>query len=209
MLTFLKSLFGTTPSPSRQLTDPSQLQVGDLLVWTDSFGVPPDIRQQKFEVTAIQSYQFEHQYSLEYQLRSATNQHYYLSLQTENGESVLTLSRALTRAQVERCFSLDDIAQIFDGQGQAQFAPTDASEFDGWLAQRYSLEVFAEKAYWLDGDYRRTNAGAHQSLDYYYLSGVPDGYGLEAEVYDHGETELYLSLHRPISDICELWPGPS
>lgn len=207
MLSFLRSLFGSNPAPVRKLEHPSQLRVGDLLLWTDSFGVPADIRNQKLEVVAIQSYQFEARYSLSFQLKSAANQLYYLSLQDEEAEQTLSLSRTLSRTQVEQCFELDDIAQIFDGQGQAQFAAKDSAPLDGWLAQSYCLEVFAEKAYFIDGDYRRYPSLAAESLDYYYLSGSPDGYGLEAEVYEGGETELSLSLHRPLSDIRELWPG--
>lgn len=212
MFDSLRSLFGGKKAVPRQLDHASQLQVGDLLLWTDSFGVPPDIRGQKFEVKAVNTYHFQHQASYEFSLLSANGQQYFLAITRDDAEESLSLCRSISRAQVEDCFDLNQFAQIFDGQGQArlQTQETSPASLEGWLAATYALEVFAEKAYYHQGDYRQRHLPSDddtaEALDYYYLSGQPKGYGLEAEVYNHA-TEIYLSLHRPLSDIKELWPG--
>ena len=48
------------PVEERKLTHVKDLTQGDIIVMSDSFGLPEALRAQEFQVSAVNSYEFEH-----------------------------------------------------------------------------------------------------------------------------------------------------
>ena len=40
-----------------------------------------------------------------------------------------------------------------------------------------------------------------------FIAGADGGHAIEIEVWTGGETDVFVTIYRPISDIKELWPG--
>ena len=52
---------------------------------------------------------------------------------------------------------------------------------------------------------------AHDDVNHILSQQTPDNkeetHAIEAEVYEGGETEVYLTLYRELTDIKDLWPA--
>ena len=85
-------------------------------------------------------------------------------------------------------------------------------EFNNWLGQSYRQDEFATFGYFHQKDHRSQQLGQNEgsdqgdSFERYGATSDDERYGIEAEVYQGGETDVILSLYRPITDIRQYWP---
>ena len=56
-MSFLKNIFKKNTKEPRKLTQVNQLLIDDIIVLTDSFALPESLRQQQFQVKAVNSYE--------------------------------------------------------------------------------------------------------------------------------------------------------
>ena len=72
MKSFIKGLWSRTKTEpeARVLDHPRALQIGDFLQMSDSYGLPEYLRDEVFEVTAITTWQFEHEFETTFSLQS-------------------------------------------------------------------------------------------------------------------------------------------
>ena len=112
---------------------------------------------------------------------------------------------------MEKIFNLDEFSKIFESKGTTLLAK-DISIVDGFIAEEYTQTVIAERGYYYEGkDFRGSQPssleGEGEPFDYFCLVSKRGTHAVEIEVYEGGETEVYLTLYRDASDIKELWPA--
>ncbi|MDP2562244.1 hypothetical protein [Psychrobium sp. 1_MG-2023] len=206
---FFSKLFSKAEAkPQRELTHPSQLRQGDIIVLDDSFALPVQLRGQSLEVSEVNSYEYEHSKECEWVLRGTSDELLFLSVYKDDEESLI-LSRKITRETVGKIFDLDQFSQLFDEPGKAvldvKSVPTDLEQ---WLGQHYRQDDFARFGYFHDCDHRDNNLSIKSGDSFERYSAISDDekFAIEAEVYEGGETDVVVSLYRPISDIRQYWP---
>ncbi|NRA71664.1 MAG: hypothetical protein HRU24_11620 [Gammaproteobacteria bacterium] len=213
---FLAKLFGKSTKdsqPERQLDHPSKLIKGDIITLDDSFALPSQLKGQSLEVTQVNTYEYEFSKSCEWVLRGNDDQLIFLSIDDDDAQS-LVFSIKVTREQVENIFDIEQFGQLFDESGNAIIdVKQPSNEFGQWLGQQYRQSEFAAVGYFHQKDYRTEQIsefeGSDQGESFERYSALTDDekQGIEAEVYQDGETDVILCLYRPISDIRQYWPA--
>lgn len=212
-----KSIFGgkgadKSASP-RVLDHPRDLQQGDIIKF--KFMPQADLSNKQFQVIGINTYDFEDRHQTEFTLSGEAGDDIHMIVDESDDAPVLTFSIKVDRSLVGRIFDIDEFAGIFDGDGHAvlkchldQNVPDPLS---GWMAKLYRQEVQAEDGYYHKGDYRGRSLPEGEeegdSLEYYRLVSDDREYLVEAEVYEGGETDVLITIRRPLSDIEEMWPA--
>ena len=214
---FLKGLFGKKEAPKRQLDHPSHLMTGDMISLDDSFALPPQLRGQQLRVESVNTYEYERSQKAEWVLKGHGQDTIFLSLD-EDDETYLAFSIKVNRGQVEQIFDLDQFGAIFEEDEQAMLTTQDlpnelATQFEQWLGQQYHQVNFAQFGYFHREDYRNKKPpqdedGARgDAFESYFLLDDDEKFAIDVEVYDGGETDVMLTLYRPLSDIRDYWPA--
>jgi len=207
---FFSNLFskGTPKASPRKLNHPAHLQQGDLITLDDSFALPAQLRGQSLQVTQVNTYEYEHSKQCEWVLQGSNDELLFMSIETDDSTS-LVFSRKITRATVGEIFALDQFSTLFDEPGKAVLdtlaTPTDLSQ---WLAPNYRQCEFGQFGYFHQGDKRQEDLSEQSGDSFERYSAISDDerFGVESEVYQDGETDVMVTLYRPLSDIREYWP---
>ncbi len=212
----MKKLFnklrGKTESGQPKLAHPRQLSVGDFLKLDDSFALPSLLRNAMLEVLEVNTSQFEFSHEPEWILQGETGQAIFFSIIEEDGESSAAFSIKVERGDVEALFDMDQFSGIFEDELPAclQVKASDGP-LSSWLAETYEQDGQSERGYFYRQDYRGSQPpateGSGEPFDYYCLCNGEGTHALEIEVWGSGETDVLLTLYRPLSDIRELWPA--
>lgn len=212
-MSFISKLLGRNNDKKiRKLSHVKDLRIQDVVVFSDSFALPELLRKSSFEISKINTYQFEHYASVEYVLLGNTDKQVYLSY-TSDDDECLNISQKINRAEVEQIFEMESFADIFEADSKTELEriaqPTD---FDNWLSQVYFQTAYGERGYFYDLDFRpgkppKEEDERSQPLDYFCLTSADEAYSVELEVWQDGETDVLLTLHRPLHDIIDLLPG--
>ncbi|QSX30765.1 hypothetical protein JYB88_03635 [Shewanella cyperi] len=211
---FLKGLFGTKAEPpKRQLNHPRQLQVGDMITLDTDFGLPAQLRGQQFRVEAVNTYEYSRSQHPEWVLKGYSGDTVFLGLE-EDDECSLVFSITITRPEVDSLFGLDAFSEIFEEEQKAELQTLAVPErLEQWVGKQYHEVSFAEFGYFHRQDYRGlkppqdANGACGDAFEAYGLEDDSGERALEVEVYEGGDTEVCVSLYRPLSDIREYWPG--
>lgn len=200
------------PAP-RQLNHPQQLQIKDIIVFSDSFALPEQLRDKQYEVTAINCYEFEHKLVTEWVLKGNNNVEIYLSLDIDD-KTYLKLSLKISEQQVEQLFNLDQFSEIFDEPGRAFLdRKTDTEQTAGWTCEQYRQTHFAQVGYFHRRDHRLTKPSQYEGetagepLEFFSLEGNEDQYSIDLEVWADGDTDVFVNCFRPVTDIIDYYPG--
>lgn len=105
-MNFFKKVFSKSSEPQRQLTQVSQLLVGDIIVLTDSFALPEYLRNQQLQITAVNTYEFEQNNQIEWTLQGTSDRILFLSLEVDDSTE-LKFSIKLEHEDVETLFNFD------------------------------------------------------------------------------------------------------
>ncbi|MBR9727734.1 hypothetical protein ACFOD0_05385 [Shewanella intestini] len=214
---FLSGLFGKKAAPARKLSHPNDLLKGDMLTLDDSFALPSQLRKQQLRVEGIHTYEYERNKQAELLLRGNSDRAIFMSY-IEEDDPYLSISIKITRADVEDMFEMDEFALLFEEPGHAilntKGLPAELeNELGPWLSEQYHQVEFAKFGYFHRQDYRTTtppqaeNAQHGDQFESYSLINSDETHAIDVEVYEGGETEVMLTLYRPLSDIREYWPG--
>jgi len=212
-MNFFKKFFGKPAEKvGRELNRPHQLQIGDLLKMSDSFGLAESFRKQQFEVVEIHTQEFQYRQQAQLICQGAAREPVFILLDDKDKQHI-TLSVLLRRADVESLFDMDAFAEIFDEPGKARLTPlTQTSQWQAFLANNYVQQDYATIGYYHQQDYRGTKPPAFtdqshgRQFEYFSLFGENEQRWIEIYVFENGDTDIYLSIKRPITDIAELWP---
>lgn len=211
-MNFLKKMFGEKKE-QRQLQSPKDLTTGDIIVLTDSFALPENLRQKQYQVTKVNTYEFEHKTQLEWMLVGNDDTELYLSLE-EDDRTYLKFSLKIHHQDVECLFNLDDFAIIFEENQPAQLhKQQDNTTTTGWTNDQYHQHAFAQVGYFHKKDHRTETLSefngkdAGEQFELYTLYDNDEDKGIDVEVWNDGDTDVFLTLFRPLTDIVDMYPG--
>lgn len=212
-MSFFKKIFNKEAQPQRKLTHVNQLLVGDIIVITDSFALPQALRSQQFQVTAVNTYEYEHNTQTEWALQGTEELALFLSLEVDD-TTELKFSLKIEHHEVETLFDLDNFSQIFDEPGQAFLNRQGDNDITStWSSEQYQQSVFAKVGYFHRKDHRSENLsayegeGAGEQLELYTLYNKDQSKGIDVEVWQDGDTDVFLTLLRPLTDIIDMYPA--
>lgn len=212
-MSFFKKIFNKEKQTQRKLTHVNQLLVGDIIVLTDSFALPQALRGQQFQVNAVNSYEYEHNTQTEWTLQGSNELALFLSLEIDD-TTELKFSLKIERNDVETLFDLDNFSEIFDEPGQAFLnRQSDNDTTSTWSSEQYQQSTFAKVGYFHRKDHRSENISAYEGegsgeqLELYALYNQDQSKGLDVEVWQDGDTDVFLTLFRPLTDIIDMYPA--
>ena len=211
-MSFFKNIF-KKPTQERKLNNVKELTLGDIIVLSDSFGLPEALRAQEFQVSAVNSYEFEHKTQAEWVLQGNNNTELYLTLDVDD-KTYLKFSLKILHQDVETLFDLEKFAEVFDEPGQAQLTRlADSDNTSGWSSELYQQNSYAQVGYFHRKDYRTSALSAYEGKDsgeqfeLYSLLDEDQDKGIDIEVWQDGDTEIFLTLFKPTTDIVDMYPG--
>ena len=197
----------------RQLTHASQLKTGDMLTLIDSFAYPSWLKGQTLKVTDVKTYQYQHSAEYEFVLESESGKVVFLQIEREDGEEFANFSIKIQRDDVAEIFTLDEFARIFDEEALTHIATANTPEaFERFLASSYKQSEAPYVCYFHNKDYRQLSLPRYQDesgepCEVISLVSDDENHSINIEIWEGGETEISLTLSRPISDIVDLFPG--
>ncbi|MBF0136636.1 MAG: hypothetical protein H7833_01040 [Magnetococcus sp. DMHC-1] len=212
MAGFFKKIFGSRPDTvERSLSHPRDLRKSDILRF--GFLDTQALSGGRFQVTDVNTYLFGNERQPEFTLTGDDGAIVYLAVDDSEDPPHFSVSGRLKRSEVARLFKLEEFARLFeDKEGILSLHRAEEPKtMTGWTAPLYHLQVDALKGIYHKGDYRgnaffpRPQEG--EGLDFYLLADDDDLHMIEVEVYDGGETEVYVTRRFPLSKIEEMWPG--
>lgn len=211
-MSFFKRMF-SKPETQRKLTNVSDLHIGDIIVFTDSFALPEMLRAKEFQISAVNCYEFENKKQTEWALKGTDDSEIFLSLEVDD-KTYLKLSLKIEHQDIESLFDLDHFSTIFDEPGQAFLdKQTDNTKTAGWTSEQYQQSDFAKVGYFHRKDQRSENISTFEGKDsgeqfeLYTLYDEDQSKGIDVEVWQDGDTEVCLILFRPMTDIIDMYPG--
>jgi len=212
-MSFFKKLFSKSTNEPRELTKVNQLLVGDIIVLTDSFALPESLRGQEFQVKAVNSYEFEHNVQTEWALIGTNALEIFLSLETDDITEI-KLSLKIQHEDVESLFDLACFSEVFDEPGEAFLEKQADSDITSmWSSEQYQQSVFAKVGFFHRKDHRNEELSAYEGkesgeqFELYSLYNEDQSKGVDIEVWQDGDTEVCLTLFRPLSDIVDMYPA--
>jgi len=212
-MSFFKKIFSKSDDEQRKLSSASELRINDIIVLSDSFALPENLRAQQFQVTAVNSYEYEHHTQTEWVLKNSQNTQLYLTLDVDD-EVYLKFALEIEEEDVETLFNLDDFATIFEEQNNAFLErQQDSEKTKQWSSEQYQQCIFAQVGYFHRKDHRSENLSefegkdAGEQFELYQLMDGDDSRGIDVEVWSDGDTDVFLTLYRPVSDIVDMYPG--
>lgn len=212
-MSFFKNIFNkqSNKSEQRQLAQVNQLLVGDIIVLTDSFALPEVLRGQQLQVTAVNSYEYEQSTQSEWTLQGNDDLLLFLSLDVDDATE-LKFALKIEPDEVETLFDLDRFSEIFDEPGQAFLdRKADNKRTTSWSSEQYQQSTFAKVGYFHRKDHRSDNISAYEGKDsgeqfeLYALYNEDQSKGIDIEVWQDGDTDVFLTLFRPQTDIIDMY----
>ncbi|MDH3325739.1 MAG: hypothetical protein OEM38_03370 [Gammaproteobacteria bacterium] len=206
-----KSFFNNDEKKETRILDhPRDLNKGDIVKF--HLMPQPELSNKEFQVTDVNTYDFEDRKLTELTLKGGSQASVYLTVDETDDEPFLSFSRKINRNIVEQIFSMDEFANIFDTEEPATLNRiSEPEDLQNWTTDKYLQEIYAEGGYFHKGDYRKNpvpnNENEGDDFEYYMLIGNKRQFMIEAEVYDGGETDIIISIRRPLSDIEEMFPA--
>ena len=187
--------------------------MGDIIVLTDSFALPEILRGQQLQVTAVNSYEYENNTQLEWTLKGNNELLLFLSLEVDDSTE-LKFALKIAPEDVETLFDLARFSEIFDEPGQAFLdRKTDNNLTTSWSSEQYQQNTFAKVGYFHRKDHRSESLSAYEGKDsgeqfeLYALYNQDQSKGLDIEVWQDGDTDVFLTLFRPLTDIIDMYPA--
>ncbi|OKY25063.1 hypothetical protein [Thalassotalea sp. PP2-459] len=212
-MSLFKNIFSKDKPAPRKITQVNDLITGDIIQLTDSFALPEILREQQFEVSAVNSYEFEHQTETEWVLTGNSDHQLFLSLDIDD-VVYLKFAIKIEHNDVETLFDLDQFSLLFEEPGNATLDRiADNDNTSQWSDQQYHQRIFAQIGYFHRKDHRSESLSpfegkeAGEQLERYQLLNQDEDKGIEAEVWTDGDTDIFLTLYRPTTDIIDMYPG--
>jgi hypothetical protein len=198
---------------TRQLTHAKDLSTGDMIQLIDSFALPPQLKGQTLHVIDVNTYQYKHENDFEFVLKGDTGGSVFLTIENDDGEEWANFSIKIDRKDVENLFDLDEFAEIFDSEDLVTVnRAKDVDGFERWTTTSYNQSSHPSTGYFYNKDYRDQEIPEHvedggEPVECTNLADSDDKFSINIEVWDDGETDVSLTISRPLTDIVDLFPG--
>ncbi len=214
-MNYFRSLFSgrdSAKSQTRQLEHPRDLQLGDVV----KFGFMPavDVSNSEFVIKTIDTYDVtaDQKPKTVFTLDGVVGE-FFLSVVEQRGSDILEIGRRVFPNDVEAVFDIEAFGGVLlpeSGTQHILYRQGEPEKLMGWTAPIYYQEVGVE-GYFYEGDFREStlkeNVDGYIAFDYYLLVSPDRSYGLQAEVYDGGRTDVTLLCYLPVNKIEEMWPS--
>lgn len=196
----------------RDLSHPRDLQTGDIIKF--QYLPQSDLSNKQFEISNINTYDFEDRNLTEFTLKGDNKDGIYLIVDETGDEPFLSLSKKIQRPVVEQLFDLDEFSELFDNEDHSVLNRLNVPDnLENWTTKQYRQEIFAEGGYFHKGDFRNKSVpedeNAGDDFEYYLAIDDTRKYTIEAEVYDDGETDVIVTIRLPLTSIEEMWASAS
>lgn len=198
----------------RQLSHPKDLQLNDMVQLQDSFILPQELKGQTLKVVDINTYQYQYSTETEFVLRGESRTPIFLVVENEDGEEWANFSVKIERGDVEHLFSLEQFADIFDSEDMTELARNEEidASLQQWTSEHYSQEGEPSVGYFHEKDYRDKELSNYEEdggepLESISLSDDDGKFFINIEIWENGDTDVSLTVCRPLSDIVELYPA--
>ena len=207
----LRGRFGRAPAPARALTGAGDLRAGDLLTFKHRLSLPEAVQGETFEVSKVETYQFEDGLYPQLALDGAEAGRVYLGFKDADA-TALCLSKTVPRKHVLRLFDEAAFAALWD-EGFADLNVAEPlPDYAGWLADGYAQTKNAAEGYFYARDCRGETLSLHQDDDaeplrYHECEDDSGRFGLTVEVWGDGATDVSLDVNCPPDVIDAMWPG--
>lgn len=212
-MSFFKKIFsGKEEQPKRSFSSVNDLKTGDIIVITDSFALPENLRNKTLQVTAVNSYEYENNTQTEWVLTGENNLEIFLSLEVDD-KTYLKFSLKIEHDDVSSLFDLDQFSVIFDEEKAALQKQHDNEKTQSWSSDNYYQQIFAKVGFFHRKDHRSETLSSYEGseageqFELYALYDDNEDRGVDVEVWSDGDTDVFLTLFRPTSDIIDMYPG--
>lgn len=210
---WLKALFGHDEHSGqsagvRHLTHPNQLRTGDIIKF--KFMDISESSGKQFEIHQINTYLYGNMCYPEMILKDRDGVLLYMSVEDEDGEEYLCLSKKIGKAHILDVISAENLDDITSkGVGHSITIQNPSPEYKEWLSNRYTEVDDNVQGAFIKGDGRELSDQAmkqRESFTSFLLESEDEEYALELEVYSSGERELCATRYFDIEEIDEMWP---
>ncbi|MBT5230104.1 MAG: hypothetical protein HOM11_07485 [Methylococcales bacterium] len=207
--------FSKEKETTRSIEHPRSLQKGDMIQMLDSFSLPPELKGEALTVVAVNSYQYDDGDSYELTLKGSMSDPVFLTVEEEDGTTWLNFSLKIQRSDVDKLFTLDQFAMIFDSDDLVTIERTgDIDGLERWVSTRYTQTEQPYVGYYYENqDFRGQKISRYdeddngEQFETLALADPDEDYYINIEIWDGGETDVSLTTCRPLSDITEMYPG--
>ncbi|OUR99190.1 hypothetical protein A9Q81_11475 [Gammaproteobacteria bacterium 42_54_T18] len=204
MKSLFKSIFRSGELKSEEgLSHISGLKIGDMIELDNDFSLPSMLRGNTFQVVLRALYEYEEAEEIEWVLKGDDGTTVFLSYDSDDGDEIVTFGLKLTPADVENIFNLEEFSAVFDDEYSAVLTDVSAVEnYSAWLGAKYLRTEYAEPGY-----YHKSGelSGQGEPFDHFELVSDCGNFGLNIEVWDGGETDVSISMSRPLNIIKNYW----
>jgi len=211
-MSFFKKMFGKKEK-QRTLSSAQDLNTGDIIVLTDSFALPESLRTQQFQVTSVNTYEYENSTQTEWTLTGNNDLEIFLSLDIDD-KIYLKFTLKIEHQDIETLFDLDEFSKLFDAPGDAFLnRQHDNNKTTSWTSEQYQQNIYAKVGYFHRKDNRYQALSPYEGQDsgeqfeLYQLLDKDQSRGIDVEVWQDGDTDIFLSIYRPLTDIIDMYPG--
>ena len=207
----LRARFGRAAEPGRTLTGPADLRTGDLLTFKHRLSLPPDVQGQTFQVSRVDTYQYEDGIYPQLTLDGAEAGRVFLGFKATDAVEIC-LSKTAPRKDVRRIFAEDAFGALWDEDFVDLEVVEKLDAYDGWLADAYSQVKKSSEGYFYNRDCRGEELSSFldddaEELRYHECEDTTGRFGLTVEVWTDGDTEVTLDVNCPADVIESMWPG--
>ena len=200
-----------TDQEQRKVNHPNDLQIGDMIDFKPRSIIPPELHNVTLTVKSIHTYQYSERTVTEFMLETDTGKISMCCADYDDGEWI-TIGKVISRPKVLDLFNADDFALLFDPDEYADLQVNKIDEsLEGWVANSYHQSKQSSSGYFYDHD--RRNRGISKFMDdseefmLIESEGSPDDYSISVEIWENGETDVYLEVSFPVSHIENYWPS--
>jgi len=204
-----KKIFGRDNAP-RALTEPSQLQVGDVVSFKHRRSLPDELQGQQLEVTKVGGYQYSAtEITKELTLRSEDNKTYYLSIDDNDGDPLLCFSIKLPELMVLTLFDEAEFSELWGDDFITLTVQEKPEQLTSWLVDSYKQRMKEGEAYYYNHDCegKVPEDEEGEELRYHECVGDMDTRCLAVETWSDGATDVSLVALCPFDVIEEMWPS--
>ena len=196
----------------RTLTQPEELQAGDIIILKERLALPPELQGQQLEVTDVSTVQYSDGVTKELTLRSVDNKTYYMSVDDNDGDPHLCFSIKIPRKTVLAVFDEDNFAELWDDGFATLETQSKPEAIAAWLADSYRQAVKDGEGYFYNrdcGDESPSKLQDDDGQEFHFhechaLS--DDNHTLSVQVWSDGETDVFLEISTPLDVIADMLP---
>ena len=211
-MAFFGKVFGKESSGPRSLTSATDLEPGDFVKF--GFNALADLSNQSLSVDSVSTQDLggEDKKKVLFELQGSSVRLRLAQVRGGQGDK-LEIGRQIYPEDVEQCFKIKAFIDLLDtdtGVNHVLKRKGKPDSLSGWLGKTYRQEA-GHNAYLYDADYRHKpmpdDASTGRDHSYYYLVTDDRDYALEVQVFDGGQTDVWLLVYLDLDVLEEMWPA--